>query len=103
LALAPALPPPVPQRDLEAITEELRVPGSKSLGPIARSLRGAQSVVTSQRDKIVADFAPSKRAAGEAALAKLETSLAEFQAIIDAKDKQVGGGVGPRRVGKPRP
>lgn len=77
------------QRDLESITEQLRVPGSKSLGPISRSVRGAQSVVTSQRDKIAADFAPAKRADGEAALAKLEASLVEFQAIIDAKDKQL--------------
>jgi hypothetical protein len=68
------------------------VPGSKSLGPIARSLRGAQSAVSSGRDKIVSAFAPSKRAEGEAALAKLEASLTEFQAIIDAKDKQVGLG-----------
>jgi hypothetical protein len=66
------------------------VPGSKSLGPIARSLRTAQSAISSGRDKIVADFAPSKRAEGQAALAKLEASLVEFNAIIDAKDKQVG-------------
>jgi hypothetical protein len=99
----PPLPLPLPQRDLESITEQLRVPGSKSLGPISRSVRGAQSVVTSQRDKIAADFAPAKRADGEAALAKLEASLVEFQAIIDAKDKQVAGrwgagwgGDGPR-------
>lgn len=65
------------------------MPGSKSLGPIARSVRGAQSVIASQRAKIVADFAPAKRADGEAALAKLEAALAEFQAIIDAKDKQL--------------
>lgn len=94
--LAPALttPPfythkPPAQRSLEAITEELRVPGSKSLGPISRSVRQAQAAVTSGRDKIVADFAPAKRAEGEAALAKLEASLVEFNALIEAKDKQV--------------
>ncbi len=80
---------PPPQRALEAISEELRVPGSKSLGPVSRSVRTAQSTVTGQRDKITADFAPSKRAEGEAALVKLETSLTEFMAIIEAKDKQL--------------
>jgi len=90
----PQPPPPThtqpAQRDLEAISEELRVPGSKSLGPISRSVRGAQTAVTTNRDKIVGDFAPGKRAEGEAALAKLETALNEFMAIIEAKDKQVG-------------
>lgn len=65
------------------------MPGSKSLGPISRSVRGATSVIASQRDKIVADFAPAKRAEGEAALVKLEAALVEFQGIIDAKDKQL--------------
>lgn len=77
------------QRALEAITEELRVPGQKSLGPISRSVRTAQQAVTSGRDKIVADFAPAKKAEGEAALARLEASLVEFNALIEAKDKQI--------------
>lgn len=67
------------------------MPGSKSLGPIARSVRSAQSSVTSGRDKIIAAFMPGKREAGLAALAKLDQGLLEFQALIDAKDKQVEG------------
>jgi hypothetical protein len=64
------------------------VPGSKALGPIARSVRAAASAVASNRAAIVADFAPGKRAQGEAALERLEAGLTEFQALIEAKDKQ---------------
>ncbi|KAI8462853.1 MAG: cyclophilin type peptidyl-prolyl cis-trans isomerase/CLD-domain-containing protein [Monoraphidium minutum] len=77
------------QRSLEAITEELRVPGAKSLGPISRSVRAAQAAVTSGRASIVSAFAPAKKAEGEAALARLEASLTEFMALIEAKDKQL--------------
>mmetsp|Transcript_34778 Transcript_34778/g.88082 ORF Transcript_34778/g.88082 Transcript_34778/m.88082 type:complete len:421 (-) Transcript_34778:340-1602(-) len=76
------------QRDLESIAEALRIPGSKSLGPVARSVRNAQSTLKSQRAAIVAAFAPDKKAAGTAALEALDKCLEEFTALIDAKDKQ---------------
>eukprot|EP00882_Tetradesmus_deserticola_P003426 GHRQ01003622.1.p1 GENE.GHRQ01003622.1~~GHRQ01003622.1.p1 ORF type:complete len:418 (+),score=198.69 GHRQ01003622.1:128-1381(+) len=76
------------QRDLEQIAEALRIPGSKSLGPVAKAVRNAQGIVTKQRGAILADIAPAKKDAGAALLDKLSSQLTEFQAIIDAKDKQ---------------
>jgi len=46
-------------------------------------------VLTNQRKAILADVAPEKKAAAEASLAKLEQGLTEFQALIEAKDKQL--------------
>ncbi|KXZ56972.1 hypothetical protein GPECTOR_1g878 [Gonium pectorale] len=76
------------QKDLESISEALRIPGSKSLGPVARSVRGAQDVLSRQRDAIIKDFAPEKKAYGLDNMEKLATSLTEFQALVEAKDKQ---------------
>jgi hypothetical protein len=44
--------PSLPQRDLEGISDSLRIPGSKSLGPIARvrSWRSPSNVPTSPAD-----------------------------------------------------
>ncbi|KAL4447585.1 hypothetical protein ABPG75_004804 [Micractinium tetrahymenae] len=76
------------QRELEAISAELRVPGSKSLGPIGKHVRAANSTLERDGNAIVAAFAPDKKAAGLAALDGLKQSLAEFQGILDAQDKQ---------------
>lgn len=76
------------QKDLESISDALRIPGSKSLGPIARAVRSATGTLASQRQAILAAVAPAKKADGEAALAQLDRALAEFAQIIDAKDKQ---------------
>lgn len=76
------------QRDLEQITEDLRVPGSKPLGPIGRRVRAAQSTLDRDVDKIIKDFAPEHAEEGKAAIEKLRTGLAEFQSIIDSQDKQ---------------
>lgn len=76
------------QRSLESISESLRIPGNKSLGPINRAVRSAQSTLTNDRSKILADIAPTKKADGNAALAGLERTLTEFMALIDAGDKQ---------------
>lgn len=76
------------QRELESISEALRIPGSKSLGPVQRSVRSAESIITNQAKDIVAGFAPDKKEQGLKHLEQLATSLAEFQAVIDAKDKQ---------------
>ncbi|WIA12017.1 hypothetical protein OEZ85_012098 [Tetradesmus obliquus] len=76
------------QRDLELIAEALRIPGSKSLGPVSKAVRTATGIVTNQRNAILADIAPAKKDEGAALLDKLSAQLGEFQAIIDAKDKQ---------------
>lgn len=76
------------QRELELIAEALRIPGNKSLGPVARAVRTSQSVLAKEKAAIVNDFAPDKKAAGLAALDKLDAGLVEFQALIDTKDKQ---------------
>lgn len=76
------------QRDLEGISDDLRVPGSKSLGPIGKRVRSANSVLERDSATIVAAFAADKKADGLAALDDLKKSLAEFQAILDAQDKQ---------------
>jgi cyclophilin family peptidyl-prolyl cis-trans isomerase len=78
----------VVQRNLEQISEDLRVPGSKSLGNVAKRVRGAASVLEREGKTIAADFAPARRAEGAAALNALKTGLTEFQALIDAQDKQ---------------
>ncbi|GFH25648.1 PPIase cyclophilin-type domain-containing protein, partial [Haematococcus lacustris] len=49
------------QRDLEGISEALRIPGSKNLGPVARAVRSAQGTLNSKKDAIIADFAPDKK------------------------------------------
>ncbi|KAG1654651.1 hypothetical protein FOA52_010279 [Chlamydomonas sp. UWO 241] len=76
------------QKELESVSDALRVPGSKSLGRVSRSVNSARSTLDRQRGAIEAAFAPEKRAAGMAALASLDGSLAEFQKIIDFQDKQ---------------
>ncbi|GFR40727.1 hypothetical protein Agub_g1336 [Astrephomene gubernaculifera] len=76
------------QKELEGISEALKVPGSKSLGPVSRAVRAAQDVLSRQRDAIVKDFAPDKKAAGLASIERLQAGLNEFQAIVEAKDKQ---------------
>jgi cyclophilin family peptidyl-prolyl cis-trans isomerase len=76
------------QASLEGVSEQLRIPGSKGLGPIARAVAKANGTLVGERAKISAAFAPDKKAAGDAALDKLSSALAAFQAVLDAKDKQ---------------
>lgn len=52
-------------------------------------MRGAAQLVAGNKNAIIGDFAADKKADGLAALEKLETGLTEFQALIDAQDKQV--------------
>jgi hypothetical protein len=63
------------QRDLELIAEALRIPGSKSLGPVAKAVRSSQSVLTKERNAIINDFAPDKKEAGLAGLERLDQGL----------------------------
>jgi len=76
------------QKDLEQISEDLRIPGSKSLGPISKRIRAAQAVLDRDSKTIIADFAPRNASAGNSALERLRTGLKEFQALTDAQDKQ---------------
>ena len=48
--------------ELEAISEQLRIPGSKALGPIMGSVRKSHSILKNDQAKIVRDFAPDKKA-----------------------------------------
>ena len=48
----------------------------------------AQGTLNSSKSKITADFAPERKAEGEAAIAKLDGALKDFQKIIQAGDKQ---------------
>ena len=76
------------QKELEQISEDLRVPGSKSLGPISKRVRFAASTLDKEEKTIRASFAPGSVAAGDEAIAKLRSGLNEFRALIDAEDKQ---------------
>jgi cyclophilin family peptidyl-prolyl cis-trans isomerase len=76
------------QSNLEGISEQLRIPGSKALGPIARAVGKATGTLVAERARISAAFAPDKKAAGDAALDKLADALKAFNAVLEAKDKQ---------------
>ncbi|GLC38663.1 Peptidyl-prolyl cis-trans isomerase, chloroplastic [Pleodorina starrii] len=76
------------QKELEGISEALRIPGSKSLGPVSRAVRASQDILTRQKDAIVKDFAPEKKEYGLDNIEKLAAALTDFQATVEAKDKQ---------------
>ncbi|KAK9828041.1 hypothetical protein WJX81_004327 [Elliptochloris bilobata] len=76
------------QTELEGISEQLRIPGSKALGPVSKAVRKAHSVLANDRTKIIAAFAPDKKDKGLAAMARLDKSLDEFVVLLDEKDKQ---------------
>ncbi|CAK0787337.1 hypothetical protein CVIRNUC_010556 [Coccomyxa viridis] len=76
------------QSELEGISEELRIPGSKALGPIQGAVKRAHNIVNLDKDKIAKDFAPDKKDAGMRALKDLDTSLDQFIELMERKDKQ---------------
>eukprot|EP00798_Chlamydomonas_sp_ICE-L_P002368 gene2368-8677_t len=76
------------QKSLEAISEQLRIPGSKSLGPVGKSISNAQRVLEREEAKIIADFAPDKKEEGIASIAGLKKSLEEFQVLVQNQEKQ---------------
>jgi hypothetical protein len=49
------------QVELENISEQLRIPGGKALGPIMGSVRKSHSILKNDQAKIVRDFAPDKK------------------------------------------
>jgi cyclophilin family peptidyl-prolyl cis-trans isomerase len=75
------------QKKLESISDDLRVPGVKFSG-VESSVNGSLKIVKEQKDKIVADLAPEKKADGEKALKELESVLTDFQVVVQQKDKQ---------------
>ena len=76
------------QSSLEGISEQLRIPGSKALGPVARAVAKANGTLTAERARISAAFAPDKKAQGDAALDKLGEALKAFSVVLESKDKQ---------------
>ncbi|CAL8467454.1 g6992 [Coccomyxa elongata] len=76
------------QTALEGISESLRIPGSKAVGPIQSAVRKSKSVLNNDKTKIIADFAPQNKEAGLKAIAALDKCLEEFSVLLDAKDKQ---------------
>lgn len=49
------------QTALEGISESLRIPGSKAVGPIQSAVRKSKSVLNNDKTKIIADFAPQNK------------------------------------------
>lgn len=76
------------QRELESISDALRIPGSKSLGPVERSVHNAQNILTRSRDAIVKDFDPARKEKGLKALETLKTALSDFDILINEGLKQ---------------
>ena len=52
------------QGELEGISEQLRIPGSKALGPVMSSVRRSHSILKNDQAKIVSNFAPDKKVPG---------------------------------------
>ena len=76
------------QSSLEGVSEQLRVPGSKALGGISRAVKKASGTLAGKKGEISAAFAPSKKAAGDAALEGLDKALKSFEAVLETGDKQ---------------
>ena len=76
------------QSALEGVSEQLRVPGSKALGPVSRAVKKASGALAGKRAEISAAFAPGKKAAGDAALDGLDRALKDFEAVLESGDKQ---------------
>eukprot|EP00873_Tetraselmis_striata_P046079 jgi/Tetstr1/466343/TSEL_010873.t1 len=76
------------QRELESISEALRIPGSKSLGPVARSVRKSEQILKDKKSEIVSAFAKSKADDGLLALVNLSSALSEFDTVLENQDKQ---------------
>ncbi|KAG2489584.1 hypothetical protein HYH03_011866 [Edaphochlamys debaryana] len=75
------------QASLEDITGALKQPPAQALAQTSRDVRSAADVLSRQRDAIIKDFAPEKKAAAIEALEKLADTLTEFQAVVGAKDR----------------
>jgi len=76
------------QKELESISEALRIPGSKSLGPIRRAVSNAERTLEKSEAQIVRDFADDKKADGQRALADLKAALQDFDVVLKEERKQ---------------
>ncbi|XP_024385267.1 peptidyl-prolyl cis-trans isomerase CYP38, chloroplastic [Physcomitrium patens] len=75
------------QKSLEEITEEMKVPGEKALGPVERSVRQAARVFNQNKAQILADIAPAKKQEAEQLLSSLEDGLQDYQKQLETKDR----------------
>ncbi|CAI5517832.1 unnamed protein product [Closterium sp. Naga37s-1] len=75
------------QQPLEAITEDLRLPGSKAFDPVERNIRQANRVLNQSKDKILADVAEKNKAEGRELIEKLQDGLQEFQKIVERRNR----------------
>jgi hypothetical protein len=75
-------------KELESINDALRIPGSKSLGPIIRATRSAENTFFKEQKVIIAALASDKKDAGLEAIEKLKTAFKELDAILEAQNKQ---------------
>lgn len=74
-------------RELESISEALRIPGSKAFGPVSRSVRSAESTLGNQLATITKAFADDKRQDGLEGIEQLKLAFKTLDAAVDAKDK----------------
>lgn len=76
------------QSELESINEALRIPGSKSLNPIARSVRTAENTLDREEKSIVSALADDKKKDGLQAIQELKAAFKLFDDVLEQKDKQ---------------
>lgn len=74
-------------RELESISEALRIPGSKAFGPVARSVRSAEGTFTNQLATITKAFAADKKQDGLESVEQLKLAFKTLDAAVEAKDK----------------
>lgn len=76
------------QAELENISEALRIPGSKPLGPIAKDVRKATGILVNSRSKLEVAFNPEKKEEGLKALSELEANLRAFSKILEGTEQK---------------
>lgn len=74
-------------RELESISEALRIPGSKAFGPVARSVRSAESTLANQLATITKAFADDKKQSGLEAIEELKSAFKTLDGAVESKDK----------------
>jgi len=76
------------QEELESISEELRIPGSKPLNPIAKNVRKASSILGNSKSKIESAFNPEKKEEGLRAISDLEANLRAFSKTLEMTEQK---------------
>lgn len=77
------------QKSLEDITEEMKVPGEKALGPVGQSVRQAARVFNQNKAQILADIAESKKQEAGELITALNEGLQDCLKELEAKDRSV--------------